>query len=308
MKENFEEFSANIRLTDNQADDAKTKYDGVCKTLHKKYYENEYDGKTKYLFGSYKTKTNIRPLTPMQDVDVLFKIPKETFDKFDDYKGNGQSALLQEIRDVIKKTYTTTEEIKAWGKIVLVKMSDDKHNVEVLPAFENEDGTFTIPNTEDGGSWENFDPRAQVKKFQNSNSEDKTNGLTADLGRMMKAWNRNTSSMQLSSFKLLESVIDFLDSEFTSGADYEEYGDVIKNFFEHLKNNCEDDDIKSHIKTAYNRAVKALEYMDNDKPEKACDEWRKIFGDKFPKCKKKEKAKAVVPPITNPQRLWSELN
>ncbi|MCF8221707.1 MAG: hypothetical protein K9J25_01065 [Bacteroidales bacterium] len=37
-------------------------YDGVCKTLHKKYYESDYNGKNKLLFGSYKTKTNTCPI------------------------------------------------------------------------------------------------------------------------------------------------------------------------------------------------------------------------------------------------------
>lgn len=75
----------------------------------------------KYLFGSYKTKTNVRPLTEDQDVDVLFKIPQSTYDKFDKYESNGQAALLQEVRNILKEKYTTTDTIKAWGKVVLVQ-------------------------------------------------------------------------------------------------------------------------------------------------------------------------------------------
>ena len=67
---------------------------GVCKKLHDSYYDNEYDEKTKFLFGSYKTKTNVRPLSEDQDVDVLFKIPEEIFIKVKAYKNNGQMDSL----------------------------------------------------------------------------------------------------------------------------------------------------------------------------------------------------------------------
>lgn len=307
MKKQFKKFSEEIRLTSNQSDDAKTKYTGVCKVLHKEYYGNNYDGNSKFLFGSYKTKTNIRPISEMQDVDVLFKIPQETFDKFDNYDSNGQSALLQEIKNVLKNTYSTTDKVSGWGKVVLVKMTDGSHNVEVLPALENEDGTFTIPETANGGSWDNFDPRKQVDEFTTSNSD--TNGLTADLGRMMKSWKRKASSMLYSSHLLLNDIIEFLNSEFSDGAEYDDYHEVVKNFFDYIKNNCTDSDRKSHITTACNRAVKAIEYMDDDKPKEASEEWRKIFGDKYPKVSENPKKNSnKVIPIYNPARPWSRLN
>lgn len=306
MKEQFKEFNEDIKLTSNQREDAKTKYTNVCKTLHNEYYESDFDGKTKLLFGSYKTKTNTRPLSEMQDVDVIFKIPQETFDKFNKYENNGQAALLQEIKDILKKTYTTTDKIRAWAKVVLVKMADNTHNVEVLPALEKEDGTFTIPNSTNGGSWENFDPRKQIDEFQTSN--DNTNGLTAELARMMKSWKKNISSMDYPSHQLLNDVMGFLKSEFTTGAEYEEYHEVARNFLDYIKSRCNDEDRKSHILTAYNRAIKAIEYMDDDKPKEASEEWRKIFGDKFPKVNEnpKKEHKHVVP-IVKPASPWSKL-
>ena len=57
MEKQFKDFCENIRLTSQQETDAQTKYSGVCKKLHDHYYETQYDGGTKLLFGSYKTKT-----------------------------------------------------------------------------------------------------------------------------------------------------------------------------------------------------------------------------------------------------------
>lgn len=103
MDKNFTTFIENITLTQTQSDDAKKKYTGVCEKLYDAYYTGDYDESKKYLFGSYKTKTNVRPLTSDQDVDVLFEIPQETFDKYEAYESNGQEALLQEVRDILKE-------------------------------------------------------------------------------------------------------------------------------------------------------------------------------------------------------------
>jgi len=131
MELNFKKFIEELTITAPQKDDAKTKYTGVCKKLFTKYYEGEYNESKKYLFGSYKTCTSIRPIQPDQDVDVLFRIPKATYEKFKAYTSNGPASLLQEIRDCLNEKYTTTDVIKAWGKVVLVQFAVGAHNVEV---------------------------------------------------------------------------------------------------------------------------------------------------------------------------------
>lgn len=286
MKLQFKKFNNEIRLTDTQEIDAKTKYDGVCQTLHKYYYDTEYNGNSKFLFGSYKKKTNIRPITSDQDVDVLFYMPKNEFEKYDKYSSNGQSALLAKIKEILKGTYSTTDKIKAWGKVVLIEFSEGKHNIELLPAWENEDGTFKIPNSENGGSWDTFNVRDSINKFQASNKQ--TNGKTANLSRMMKVWKRNTPTLNLKSYQIEQYVIDFFDSESMLE---EEYFTICKNFFEYLFKYI-DESNESNVKTALQRANKALEYQSLEKYNEACDEWRKIFGNKFSKWNKSTKLKS----------------
>jgi len=280
MKEQFKKFSSNIRLTSVQEQDAETKYKGVCKKLHDFYYDIQYNGTTKLLFGSYKTKTNVRPIVADQDVDVLFKVTTDTFEKFDNHKNNGQSALLQEVKLILNEKYTTTDKISAWGKVVLVEFSDRHHNIEVLPAYEKDNGTFLIPNSENGGFWETFDPRSQIKEFQNRNQI--SNGLVAELARMVKAWIKNTPSLKYKSFQVVNDTITFLKTDFITGANFDQYHLVVKNFLDFLKRNC-GADIKNHAETAFNRTVKAIEFMDDNKPKEASEQWIRIFGDQFPK-------------------------
>ena len=302
MEREFLDFINEITLTQCQCEDAKTKYTGVCQKLYSHYYNGEYDDGKKYLFGSYKTKTNVRPLTEDQDVDVLFKIPQSTYDKFDKYESNGQAALLQEVRNILKEKYTTTDTIKAWGKVVLVQFQENHHNVGLLPALEQDVGAFLIPNSENGGSWETFDPRAEVERFQTSNES--TNGLTRELAKMLKTWAHNTTSMSYKSCKRLDDVITFLDEFYPQGKETTSYAKIVFDFFDYMSSRC-GDDIKSYINTALSHARKALEYDSNEKPVEASEQWRTIFGDKFPKVQSNPIKKNESQSIINPIRPWS---
>ena len=57
-----------------------------------------------------------------------------------------------------------------------------------------------------------------------------------------------------------------------------EYGGQING----LRNCNTVEDAISRFETAYNRAVKAEQYVKNDNIENAVNEWQKIFGDYFP--------------------------
>lgn len=305
MNKNFTKFIENITLTSMQNDDAKKKYTGVCKKLYDAYYKGDYDENKKYLFGSYKTKTNIRPLTSDQDVDVLFKIPQEIFDKYVAYENNGQEALLQQIRNILKEKYTTTEKIKAWGKVVLINFSEGHHNVELLPALELEDNKFKIPNTENGGSWDIFDPRKEVDLFNESNND--TNGLTRDLAKMLKAWAHNNMSMSYKSCERMIDIIEFLSENYPSGKGNASYSKIIFDYFDYMINRCEDK-LKSYINTALKRARKALEYEDKNQYKEASEEWRNIFGNEFPKILENPKMECESELISsNPIRPWLNL-
>lgn len=302
MDKNFTTFIENITLTQIQSNDAKKRYTGVCEKLYDAYYTGDYDEEKKFLFGSYKTLTNVRPLTSDQDVDVLFKIPQATFDKYDAYESNGQEALLQEVREILKEKYKTTDKIKAWGKVVLVNFSEGYHNVEVLPALELDDKTFKIPNAENGGSWEIFDPRQEISKFNESNGN--TDGLTRDLAKMLKAWAHNNTSMSYKSCDRMDDIITFLSENYPSGKEDKSYSRIVFDYFDYMSNRC-DDELNSYINTALGRARKALDYEDGDKPKEASEEWRKIFGDQFPKVTENPKSEDKSESISsNPIRPW----
>ena len=271
MNDNFNQFLENIMLTSNQREDAKKKYDGVCAKLHDHYYTTKYSGCTKLLIGSYGKKTNIRPA---RDIDVIFIMPPDKYDQYADNQSNGQSQLLQDIKRILEEKYHDTP-IKAFGKVVVIEFSDTQHQVELLPAWENDDGTFTIANSENGGSWEHWDPRSEIKKIKDSNGR---TGRTRFLIRMVKKWTENCTA-KIKSYQIENRVVDYFA---TNTFSEKEYPALVHDFFDYFHQIASDQELKSHLETALNRSKKACEFEDNGELDNAAGEWRKIFGDDFP--------------------------
>src|SRR3989344_7949623 len=271
IQEQFEKFYENIKLTQAQRDDAKRKYDGVCGKLHSYYYpDTSYDGNTRSLIGSYGKKTHIRPA---RDIDVIFIMPPEKFSQYSDNSSNCQSQLLQDIKAILEEKYPDTP-IKAFGKVVVLEFADPQHNVELLPAWENENGTFTIPNSENGGSWEIVDPRTEIKRIKDS---DEQTGKTKVLIRTVKKWSELCTA-PVKSHAIENKVLEFFSVNNATG----EYATTIRDFFGYFNNSVSDENLRSHLNTALNRAVKACTFESEQELDKATEEWKKILGDDFP--------------------------
>ncbi len=288
MDSSFKTFLEKIKLTDLQKEDAKTKIKSVCEKLHSKYYPNQsYDGSTKLLIGSYGKHTHIRP---PKDIDVIFRMPDEEFDRYNSLSGNKQSQLLQDIREVLKEKFVTTEKISAWGKVIVISFSEGSHTVELLPAWQTEAKTFRIPDTENGGSWHIWDPLAEIKHVKDSSVEtDRTKSLI----RMLKSWIRNCN-VPIKSYVLEILVVEYLKQKFNNQVNIL-YPELMLGFFEFLKTKRNSsvfsigyntfvslgEEWFSKTESAYNRAEKAIEYESSDQMRDASLEWQKIFGGDF---------------------------
>jgi len=272
MEKEFEKFYENIKLTSAQKEDAKTKYTGVCSKLHDYYYPSTtYSGSTKLLIGSYGKRTMIRPA---RDIDVIFIMPPEKFAQYDDNTSNKQSQVLQDVKKILEERYPNTP-ISAFGKIVKLEFADTKHDVEVVPAWEREDGSFVIPDSENGGRWHYQDYRAEIEEIEESETN---TGTTRFLIRSLKKWSDNNTA-KLRTYQIERAVLSFLQSN----TQYIGLAQLFVNFFQHFLIITSDQGLCSHISTALNRAQKALDFETNSKFEEAAGEWKKIFGDDFPK-------------------------
>lgn len=282
----FDKFIDNIKITSAQIEDARVKYDGVCKKLHDYYYNTAYSGSTKFLIGSYGKRTNIRPA---RDVDVIFKLPPSEY-KQSTSTYNYQSYLLQKIKGILADKYPNSD-IKGDGPVVVVNFSNN-HFIEVVPAIELDTGRFYIPFTTNGGYWKLDDPKTLHKFIDDSDAE--SIGNTRNLIRMIKKWQDNCN-VPIKSLVIEIRAVNFL-SNYSYAKESSVYYDwMARDYFKQLleKASCSfelpglsekisyGNEWVSKAETAYSRAVKACEYESKQDEINAPLEWKKIFGDDY---------------------------
>lgn len=119
VSEWFKTFCTNIKMSTETISTISGRYHSITKRINIDYYNSDSDTNHSFYVGSFGRGTEI--LT--SDIDMLVQLPYETYKKFNAYSSNGQSALLQEVKSVIQKTYSRTY-LKADGQIISIPFSD----------------------------------------------------------------------------------------------------------------------------------------------------------------------------------------
>ena len=135
----FNEFCSNLKVKDGGI--ISTRYKKITKRLNTDYWSTESDTSHSLYVGSYGRGTAIQGFS---DLDMIFQLPCSQYERYDNYSGNGQSALLQAVKKSIEKTYSTTS-ISGDGQVILVSFNDGI-TFEVVPVFINKDDSFKYPD------------------------------------------------------------------------------------------------------------------------------------------------------------------
>lgn len=154
----FNTFCSNIRMNNNIVSNIRTRYHEITKRLNKDFLAINNDTISSLYVGSYGRGTAIH----VSDIDMLYILPWSYYNVYNSYKSNGQSALLQAIRDSILQRYPSTC-ISGDGQVVQVVFSDGVV-FEVVPCFEYPDGSFCYPDTHNGGSWKKNKSQSRNKR------------------------------------------------------------------------------------------------------------------------------------------------
>lgn len=179
-----------------------SRYHKITKAINKDFWDSCSDTEHSIYVGSYGRGTAV----DTSDIDILVELPEDEYNRYDQLKGNGQSRLLQDIKNAILESYPKTD-IRADGQVVKVQFSDGI-KFEVLPAFRNIsywgnwDGTYRYPDSNMGGNWCSTNPKAEQKAMAEKNSS--SNGLLYDTCKHMRYIRDN----YFSSYKLSGIVID----------------------------------------------------------------------------------------------------
>lgn len=282
-------FLANIRLTDDQVKAGNSRREAVVGALNAHYWGSSSNTLHSKFVGSWGKFTRVRP---PRDVDVLFLLPRSTYDRFQGRTGNRQSQLLQEVKGVLAKSFSTTS-VKGDGPVVKVPFSS--YDVELVPAFELEGGGYWVCMT-DGGGWykkADYDAEAELIKQSHNGSNEKTRELI----RMMKRW-QSYCAVPMKSFWIELLAVDFLRTWEHRDKSREYYDYMVRDFLRFLEGKANGNVYApgtyetmflgnawlSRATTARQRAEKACNNESSD-PATAGDEWQKIFGTDIPKHK-----------------------
>lgn len=284
----FKNFCSNLSVSNRS--EISSRYKMITRRLNIEYWDWDNDTAFSRYVGSYGRGTAIGGFS---DLDMIFQMPATVKGRIDRYIGNGQSALLQEVRGKIQKTYWNTS-VGGDGQVVVVEFSDGM-KFEVVPAFENDDKSFTYPDSNAGGKWRKTDPIPEISTVASTNSA--TSGNMKALCKMARAW-KNTWNAPMGGLLIDTLAHRFLLNWQHRKEGYLYYDWMTRDFLKYLS---EEDPNKSYwyalgsnqivwrrgnfeakAKKSYNIAVEAIEYEKLGYDYSANKKWREIYGTTFP--------------------------
>lgn len=286
----FSTFCSNIRVQDGGT--ISSRHKAITRRLNTDFWSTTSETSHSLYVGSYGRNTAIQGFS---DLDMVFELPSSLYSQYDNYIGNGQSALLQAVRNSMQKTYSTSS-VGADGQVVVVSFQDGI-TFEVVPVFTNTAGSYTYPDSNGGGKWRTTNPRPEIEAILTRNLVCKGNLVT--LCRMMRVWKRKWD------VPVGGLLVDTLAYQFIDGWEYKDksylyYDWMCRDFF---RNMADQDREKAYWKApgsghyvygkglfqykatrCYNISLEAIEH-ESASPKRewsAKQKWREIFGTSFP--------------------------
>src|SRR6266567_3955286 len=92
----FSTFCANLQVQDGGT--ISTRYKAITRRLNTDFWETTSETAHSLYVGSYGRNTAIEGFS---DLDMLMELPNAVYHQYNDYAGNGQSALLQAVKTSI---------------------------------------------------------------------------------------------------------------------------------------------------------------------------------------------------------------
>ena len=287
VRQRFKAFHANLSLTMGQVEDALGKAKRVGQALQRAYDGEATDNPPIFTVGSWGKGT---PVRPSADIDIMAKFDWATYQRFQAYANNGQSALLQEIKDKLEPSFQQTR-MRGDGQVVQIDFNSIM--VELVPVFAVSNGQFIMPDTNGGGSWKTVDPAAQIKLIDDADRA--FNGNVRALCKIIKRW-KHECSVDLKSFVVEILVTDFFRNYPWGDYDYYYYDWYVRDCLKFLKTRVNGwvaipgtgeilhlgDKWASKVDTAIGIAEQACDYERDDYDIMAGMEWQKIFGHLIP--------------------------
>ncbi len=281
----FEKFLENLKIKN--SDDINTSIEGVTKKCNHAFRELESETDNRLNVGSIGRETGINGTS---DIDIIYDLPSEMYDRFNAYETKGQSALLQEVKVTLLEKYPNSD-ISADGQVVVFEHSDYK--IELVPGFKLSDGSYRYPDTNDGGSWKITKPKEEIDEITKLDAD--SGGILKKLCQMVRSW-KNRNGVPMGGLLIDTLCYNFLKEkkEFHS-IGYGKFGNMSEAFFIYLAELNDEQEYwfvpgsnqKVYSSGKFNgKAKKAKKNcksaLDNEGLEQARKFWKRVFGRAFP--------------------------
>lgn len=286
----FKTFCENTKVSNK--DSISRRYKAVTRRLNTDYWNTTSDTSHSLYVGSYGRNTAVNGFS---DLDMIFQLPYSVYQKYNSYTGNGQSALLQDVKRSIEKTYSTTS-IRGDGQVILVPFTDGL-TYEVVPAFINDNDSYTYPDANNGGRWRVTNPRPEIQAIRTRN--DQCNKNLVWLCRMMRVW-KNKWDVPIGGL-----LVDTLAYQFIEKWEYRDksfmyYDWMCRDFFDFMANQDKEKAFwkapgsgqsvygkglfQWKARRCCNLAIEACNHESADPKREwsAKQKWREVFGNQFP--------------------------
>jgi hypothetical protein len=286
----FSDFCRDIRIGAGKRASFGYRTGRITKVLNADFRGIESETSNRFYVGSLGRNTAIPSVS---DVDLLFVLPYSTYEQYNAYSGNKQSALLSAVRTVVRKTYSTSD-VFGDGQVVVIAF-DDGVTYELLPAFLNKDGSYTFADANNGGSWKVCRPKHEMDAFSGRNAM--CNGNLVELSRMARAW-RDNNSVPMSGMLIDTLAYQFIETWAHRDKSYLYYDYMTRDFFNFLASQATTQQywlapgsgsyvyrkgmFEYKARQAELRAREALDYMKNGHDWSAKQKFREIYGTAFP--------------------------
>lgn len=284
----FQSFCSSILINSDAVSNISYRYKRITKQLNIDFWDSDSDTYHSLYVGSYGRDTDIH----VSDIDVLFQLPYEVYQQYDGYNGNGQSALLQAVKSSIENTYKSY--MRADGQVIRVDFTDGI-SFEIVPCFLNKDGSYTYPDTNEGGTWKRTDPKPEIKAIQDKNQQ--WNYNLKRLCRMARAW-KDTWGVPMGGLLIDTLAHNFLANWKYRTDSFSYYDWMTRDFLAYLKDQKADQSYwyavgsnqfvwrtgKFEYKAlvCYNISLEAIKYESAEQHYSANQKWREIYGTRFP--------------------------
>jgi len=286
----FKTFCENTKVSNK--DSISRRYKAVTRRLNTDFWNTTSDTSHSLYVGSYGRNTAVNGFS---DLDMIFQLPYSVYQKYNSYTGNGQSALLQDVKRSIEKTYSTTS-IRGDGQVILVPFTDGL-TYEVVPAFINDNDSYTYPDANNGGRWRVTNPRPEIQAIRTRN--DQCNKNLVWLCRMMRVW-KNKWDVPIGGL-----LVDTLAYQFIEKWEYRDksfmyYDWMCRDFFDFMANQDKEKAFwkapgsgqsvygkglfQWKARRCCNLAIEACNHESADPKREwsAKQKWREVFGNQFP--------------------------